>query len=134
MPAIKRPHSHRRARPSRGEVLASRERVTRLVMLASVLIVGCLVFAVEAVAAGKAPDPASIPTVVANLRNWIVGILAGLATLFLTLGGLRYLMAGGDAAEVEAAKKGLKAAGSGYGLAILAPVIVEILKGILGIG
>ncbi|MBQ1123754.1 pilin [Streptomyces sp. B15] len=133
MPAIKRARSHRRTRLSRGEVLASRERVMRLVTLASVLVAGCLVFAVEAVAAGKAPHPASIPAVVDNLRNWIVGILAGLATLFLTLGGLRYLMAGGDAAEVEAAKKALKASGSGYGLAILAPVIVEVLKGILGI-
>ncbi|MEU2721586.1 hypothetical protein [Streptomyces smyrnaeus] len=130
MPAINSP---RRARPSCCEVLASRERVTRLAMLATVLVAVWLVFAVEAVAAGKAPHPASIPAVVDNLRNWIVGILAGLATLFLTLGGLRYLMAGGDAAEVEAAKKALKASGSGYGLAILAPVIVEVLKSILGI-
>ncbi|MFE0760198.1 pilin [Streptomyces smyrnaeus] len=105
----------------------------RLATLAGGLVAVGLVFAVDAVAAGKAPHPASIPAVVDNLRNWIVGILAGLATLFLTLGGLRYLMAGGDASEVEAAKKALKASGSGYGLAILAPVIVEVLKGILGI-
>ncbi|MFF9560342.1 pilin [Streptomyces albus] len=114
-------------------MLVSQERVVRLATLAGVLVAVCLVFAVEAVAAEKAPHPASIPAVVDNLRNWIVGILAGLATLFLTLGGLRYLMAGGDASEVEAAKKALKASGSGYGLAILAPVIVEVLKGILGI-
>src|SRR4051794_36766412 len=31
---------------------------------------------------------ADIPTVIANLRNWIVGLLASLATLFLTFGGL----------------------------------------------
>ncbi|MFJ9618830.1 pilin [Streptomyces noursei] len=35
-----------------------------------------------------------IPTVIKNLRNWVVGLLSGLATLFLTFGGLRYLMAG----------------------------------------
>lgn len=76
---------------------------------------------------------ADIPTVINNLRNWIVGILAGLATLFLTFGGLRYLMAGGDPGEVEAAKRALKAAGIGYGLAILAPVIVTVLQGIVGV-
>lgn len=77
---------------------------------------------------------ADIPTVIDNLRNWIVGILAGLATLFLTFGGLRYLMAGGDPGEVEAAKRALKAAGTGYGLAVLAPVVVTVLQGIVGAG
>ncbi|MGW3626186.1 pilin [Streptomyces sp. NPDC000880] len=77
---------------------------------------------------------ADIPTVITNLRNWIVGMLAGLATLFLTFGGLRYLMAGGDPGEVEAAKRALKAAAIGYGLAILAPVIVTVLQGIVGTG
>jgi len=42
--------------------------------------------------------------VITNITVWIVGILAGLATLFLTLGGLRYLMAGGDPAQVEKAR------------------------------
>ena len=77
---------------------------------------------------------ADIPAVINNLRNWVVGILAGLATLFLTFGGLRYLMAGGDPGEVEAAKRALKAAAIGYGLAILAPVIVTVLQGIVGAG
>ncbi|WP_431985212.1 hypothetical protein [Streptomyces qinglanensis] len=133
MPVIKRSPTRRWLPLSPGPVLDSRLRIKLLAALVSVPVAVGLVFAVEAVAAVRAPQPASIPTVVDNLRNWIMGILAALATLFLTLGGLRYLMAGGDAAEVEAAKKALKAAGSGYGLAILAPVIVEVLKGILGI-
>jgi hypothetical protein len=77
---------------------------------------------------------ATIPEVIKNLRNWIVGILASLATLFLTFGGLRYLMAGGDPGEVEAAKRGLKAAAIGYGLAVLAPVVVAVLQEIVGAG
>ncbi|MEU5057483.1 pilin [Streptomyces sp. NPDC021470] len=77
---------------------------------------------------------ADIPTVINNLRNWIVGLLAGLATLFLTFGGLRYLMAGGDPGEVESAKRALKAAAIGYGLAIMAPVLVTVLQGIVGAG
>lgn len=75
---------------------------------------------------------ADVPTVINNLRNWIIGILAGLATLFLTFGGLRYLMAGGDPGEVESSKRALKAAAIGYGLAILAPVLVTVLKEIVG--
>jgi len=70
--------------------------------------------------------------VITNITVWIVGILAGLATLFLTLGGLRYLMAGGDPAQVERAKISLRSAAIGYGLAILAPVIVTILKSLVG--
>ncbi|GAA2660915.1 hypothetical protein GCM10010307_78800 [Streptomyces vastus] len=41
-------------------------------------------------------------------------------------------MAGGDPGEVEAAKRALKAAAIGYGLAILAPVFVTVLQGIVG--
>ncbi|AXB43674.1 pilin [Amycolatopsis albispora] len=67
-----------------------------------------------------------------NIRNWLVGILAGLATVFLTVGGVRYLMAGGDPGEVEKAKQAFKSAGWGYGLAALAPLVVEILRGIVG--
>ncbi|MFF1691584.1 MULTISPECIES: pilin [unclassified Streptomyces] len=77
---------------------------------------------------------ADIPTVINNLRTWIVGLLAGLATLFLTFGGLRYLMAGGDPGEVESAKRALKAAAIGYGLAIMAPALVTVLQGIVGAG
>ncbi|MFJ9710820.1 hypothetical protein [Streptomyces sp. NPDC101234] len=75
---------------------------------------------------------ADIPTVINNLRDWIIGLLTALATLFLTFGGLRYLMAGGDPGEVEAAKRALRAAAIGYGLAVLAPVIVTVLQGIVG--
>jgi hypothetical protein len=63
---------------------------------------------------------------------WIVGILAGQATLFLTLAGIRYLMANGDPAEVEKAKTALSSAAIGYALAILAPVIATVLASLVG--
>ncbi|MFC7306779.1 pilin [Streptomyces monticola] len=95
--------------------------------------------AAAAIVALLADPPASwavatVPEVISNLRNWIVGILAGLATLFLTFGGVRYLMAGGDPGEVEGAKRALKSAAIGYGLAILAPVLLTVLKSIVGAG
>lgn len=91
-------------------------------------------FATALVVAGASDAAAvnDIPTVISNTRSWIVGILAGLATLFLTVGGVRYLMAGGDPGEVEKAKTALKAAAIGYVLAILAPIILDVLNGIVG--
>jgi hypothetical protein len=83
-------------------------------------------------AAGHVLAAATVSQVISNTTVWIVGILAGLATLFLTIGGVRYLMAGGDPAEVEKAKTALRSAAIGYGLAILAPVIVTILKSLVG--
>ena len=74
----------------------------------------------------------SISQVLNNTTLWIIGILAGLATLMLTLGGVRYLLANGDPAQVEQAKTALKSAAIGYGLAILAPVIVTVLKSLVG--
>ncbi|MFI7131298.1 pilin [Nonomuraea sp. NPDC050153] len=76
--------------------------------------------------------PASLNAVIDNLRNVIVGLLVALATLFLTVGGVRYILAGGDPGEVEAAKKTLRYAALGYGIAVLAPLLVTILKGIVG--
>ncbi|WP_431932740.1 pilin [Nonomuraea jabiensis] len=76
--------------------------------------------------------PASLNAVIDNLRNVIVGLLVALATLFLTVGGVRYILAGGDPGEVEAAKKTLRYAALGYGISVLAPLLVTILKGIVG--
>ncbi|MEC3979898.1 pilin [Amycolatopsis sp. H20-H5] len=74
----------------------------------------------------------TVDQVLSNIRNWIMGILAGVVLVFLTVGGLRYLMASGDPGEVEKAKGAFKAAGIGFGLAALAPIVVEILKTIVG--
>jgi Type IV secretion system pilin len=74
----------------------------------------------------------SITDVLNNIRTWLMGILATLATVFVTIGGLRYVMAAGDPGEVEKAKTAFRSAGIGYGLAALAPLVVTILQGIVG--
>lgn len=74
----------------------------------------------------------SLTQVLNNLRNWLMGILATLATVLLTVGGTRYLVAGGDPSEVEKAKQAFRSAGWGYALAALAPILVRILQGIVG--
>jgi Type IV secretion system pilin len=74
----------------------------------------------------------SIDQVLTNIRSWLMGILASLATVFLSIGGVRYVMGGGDPGEIEKAKTALKSAALGYGLAALAPVVVTVLQGIVG--
>jgi len=79
--------------------------------------------------AGSPPD---LPTVIANIRLWATGILAALATLFLTIGGIRYLIAGGNPRAVEEAKGAIRSALIGYALAALAPLIFGILEKVVG--
>lgn len=74
----------------------------------------------------------SVDEVLTNIRNWLMGILAALATVFLTIGGVRRVFGGGDPGEQEKAKEAFKAAGIGYALAALAPLVVTVLKGIVG--
>ncbi|QOC92231.1 pilin [Micromonospora craniellae] len=69
----------------------------------------------------------SIQQVANRIRAWLVSILVAVATLFLTVGGLRYLAANGDPGEVEKAKLALRSAAIGYGLALLAPLFVTIV-------
>lgn len=85
-----------------------------------------------AFAGGVVAAPASLGDVVENLRNWLVGLLVGLATLYLTVGGVRYLAANGDPSQVERAKTALRSAAIGYTVAALAPLLVSTLKSVIG--
>ena len=95
-----------------------------------------LTIALALVAALLVPQVADAATslnqVIENLRNWLIGLLVALATLLLTVGGVRYLLAGGDPGGLEKAKGTIKAALAGYALAALAPVLVTVLKHIVG--
>jgi hypothetical protein len=73
-----------------------------------------------------------LPTVISNLRAWVMGILAAVATLFLVLAGVYWATAGGDPAQVDKAKSALKNALVGYGLAVLAPILLQVVQGIVG--
>ena len=119
------PTSHRQAYRHRH-----RQLLRRLPVAVAIGVILLVVVASPAFAAGGAAP--TLSGVIDNLRNWIVGILAGVATLFLTIGGLRYLTAGGDPGQVEKAKIALKSAAIGYALAILAPLLVSILASIVG--
>ncbi len=133
------PHGRRRAYAPSGRPsapMSSLRRGRRSVILLGLvltamglLLTGSVAHAetVQYVALAKTLDE-----VISNIRTWIVGVLAGVVLVFLTVGGLRYLMAAGDPGEIEKAKAAFKAAGIGFILAALAPIVVEILKTIVG--
>jgi len=76
--------------------------------------------------------PYQLPVIIGNITSWIIGLLVGVATLFLTIGGLRRLAAGGDPTEIEKANSAFKNALIGYALAILAPILLAIVQGWIG--
>ena len=88
---------------------------------------------VAAASPALAQVPPSLNQVLDAATAWLVGLLASLATLFLTVGGIRYMAGATDPGEVEKAKTALKAAAIGYALAALAPLAVKILKQIVGV-
>ena len=105
---------------------------------AAVLLAASASFAVFAATRAHADDghvvlaAATLDQVIGNVRTWLVGMLAALATTFLTIGGVQYLIAGGDPGGVERAKTSLKSAAICYALTVLAPGLVAILQHIVG--
>lgn len=117
-----------RSHPRRSRVL------TRAIVLAALAPLAVTVAAAPALAGDSTvmAAPASLSAVITNVRNWLVGLLVALATLFLTIGGVRYLLAGGDSGEIAKARNTLKYAALGYALAALAPLLVSILQRVVG--
>ena len=97
----------------------------------SVVAVGGVAFVLAILLAVPAFAASDLNTVIDSVRDWVAGLLIALATLFLTVGGVRYLTAQGNPRAIEEAKAGIKAALIGYGLAALAPTLVSILQKVL---
>jgi hypothetical protein len=80
----------------------------------------------------QAADP-TLSGVIGRARNVVVGLLVALATLQLTIAEVRYLFAAGEPEQLDKAKRGVRAAAIGYGLAALAPGLVALLQQIVGV-
>ncbi|WP_329237626.1 lanthionine synthetase C family protein [Actinoallomurus sp. NBC_01490] len=93
-----------------------------------------LVPAIDAYAAAVGTGPKDLPTVINSITKWLVGLLVSLATLFLTIGFLRLLVAGGDPGEAayqaleEAVAGGVSITG-GASLHYGAPALAFVLAG-----
>lgn len=127
--------------PDTDTTLTSPARRGRVRRWSTILATACTVAIVLMLAAGSAAATppgdvlaiaSSLDQVLTNLRNWLIGILAALATVCLTVAGARYVIGAGDPAEMEKAKSAFRAACLGYALAMLAPLIVAVLQSIVG--
>lgn len=113
-----------------------RLRPTRPVLVVTIAVLVLLATATAAFAdpggAGHVvAAPASLAEVISRLRTLIVGLLVALATLYATIGGVRYVSAGGDPGQVAKAREAFKNAAYGYALAALAPLLVGVLQQIV---
>ncbi|MDN2499311.1 hypothetical protein C5E51_33695 [Nocardia nova] len=124
--------------PARPSTASRRPRSSRRLAVTVALAACAVTILVCAAAAPARATPVvlamagSLNEVCDRLRNWLVAILATIATTYLTVGGVRYVLSGGDAGEVERAKSAVRSAMIGYALAILAPVVVNVLKSLVG--
>ncbi|GGU81034.1 pilin [Lentzea flava] len=108
---------------------------SRLLLLSShVLVVAFLLTASSAQAetVHTVALVASVDQVLTNIRNWIMGILAALATVFLSIAFVRRMTGAGDPGEIEKAKTAFRSACWGYLGALLTPLVIEVLKGFVG--
>lgn len=76
---------------------------------------------------------ASVDQVLTNIRNLILGLAGGFVLVCWSVAGTRYLLSQGDPSEIERAKSAFRAGVYGFGLVILAPLGVTILRGIVGL-
>ena len=98
----------------------------KLLLTLTVLTVVALVACPVALAA------TDLNQVISNLRTWLTSLLAAVATLFLLIGGVRYIFAAGDPGQHEKAKGAIRNAMVGYALALLAPALTSIVQQIFG--
>jgi hypothetical protein len=77
------------------------------------------------------PGLAQVLRILDGVRNALMAVLGTLAIVALTYAGVRYVIANGDPGGVEKAKGAVKSAVVGLALAILAPVVVAIVKQIV---
>jgi hypothetical protein len=69
----------------------------------------------------------SLDEVVENLRLWVFGLIAAVATLYLTLGAVRLMTANGKPEDIEKGWSAIRSAMIGYAFAIFSPVVVTIV-------
>jgi hypothetical protein len=106
-----------------------RHTISRLLILITATAAAVAVSVPASAAEPPTPTVNSLPTVIGNITAWIVGIALGVATLFATYGFLLYLAAGGDPTSVEKAKSAFKNAAIGYAGAVMAPILLAIVRG-----
>jgi hypothetical protein len=117
--------------PTKGDLVYVNLRTARRKLTLVLSAIGLTALLLMLLAAPAYAASADLTPVIDSIRNWIAGLLAALATLFLTIGGLRYLTANGNPRAFEQAKDSIKSALIGYALAAMAPLLVDVFRQVL---
>jgi hypothetical protein len=110
------------------KTLTPPRRVASLAVRLSIALVALLVVGITPAYAA----PKDLNAVIDGIRTFAMGVLFTLTTLYLTVAGIRYVLAGGSPHAMEEAKTAVKNSLLGYALAALAPLLADIVKGIVG--
>ncbi|MFC7759738.1 pilin [Catellatospora bangladeshensis] len=102
-----------------------------LTVTAAVSVAASAVYAAPTPGGGTKPDELDLAAIIGNIQGLVTGLLIGLATLFLTLGCVRYMMANGDPAATEKGKGAFRNALIGYALAIVSQPALALVKNIV---
>jgi hypothetical protein len=92
------------------------------------------VWAAEATAESAEEETAELRQVVNRIRMVIIALASALGTLFLTIAAVRWLAANGEVGAIDGAKRALTGTAVGYGIAILATVLMDIVEWIVSVG
>lgn len=77
-------------------------------------------------------DFTNIGSIFNTIFLFLIGVVGGLAIIFIVIGGIRYILAGGDPKATDSARHQITAALIGLVVALLAVAIVVIVGNILG--
>lgn len=74
----------------------------------------------------------AIVAVLNKIQNLLLLGIGSLALVMLTVGGIRYVLAQGDMEQIRHAKTTVRNALLGLAVALLAPVLVALIKTVVG--
>lgn len=75
-----------------------------------------------------------IPPLIANLIYWLILLVGTIAVIFIIIGGIRFILSGGDSKKLEQAKKTVGFSVLGLLLVFLSFFIINFIAQITGIG
>jgi hypothetical protein len=73
----------------------------------------------------------SVPQIFKTIINWALGIAFGVAVIFLSIGGFRYITAGGNEESAEKGKSSVINALIGIVIIVLSYVIVNVVANLV---
>jgi type IV secretory pathway VirB2 component (pilin) len=114
----------------KGKILLSTLGVLAVALLPTVALAQTPTpFSIEDIGTTIGLGTADLKDTVVNIIQWVLGILALLAVVFVIYGGFMWLTSSGDESRIESAKKTISAAVIGLIVVLLAWAIVIFVAG-----